>query len=307
METKEDFLLNLGEKCEIDLVGVVDLAKFSNFFAEIAFPMDVPMAFFNGKLSDRFNIANEWPQTKSIISFAMSYNSSINFNCYDKSHLLISKASYGQDYHSVLKEKAKKMMTLFSQRFPCNYKIYVDTGFLSDRALAYCAGIGFYGKNNFIINEKYGSFIFLGHILTDIKLECSSEIAQNKCINCNKCINVCPQNAYTKGYPVDFEKCISYLNQKGKKYSNTNYIYGCDICQSVCSFNLNAPMDLHKEFLPVIEDIFIKPSDLENMDEEDFKVRYGTSALAWRGLKTLKKNMQTIKSAHENGYNEHVE
>lgn len=296
MQIKKEFLFDLAHKVGIDIIGVVDLKLFAEMKEKLLPFENIPMAFFKGKLSDRFNVAGEWSEAKGIISFALSYGSSLNINGFDKHHLYISKASYGKDYHEVLKNKAEKFMEEFCRTYPCNYKIFVDTGLLSDRALAYCAGLGFYGKNNFIINDKYGSFIFLGHILLDINAENRAEPVKEKCGKCEKCLKACPQKAYEKGQLLNFENCISYLTQKGRPYFETNYIYGCDICQDVCPFNKCAPKDLHAEFLPQIENVRMDFNDLEEMREEEFQRRFGESALSWRGLKTLKKNAQTVKT-----------
>ena len=296
MQIEKDLLFDLAQKSDIDLVGAVDLKLFAEMGKKLSVFKNIPMAFFSGKLSDRFDASKEWSKTKGIISFALSYNSSLDLNCFDKEHLCISKASYGKDYHVVLKAKAENFMQKFCKIYPCEYKIYADTGLLSDRALAYCAGIGFYGKNNFIINERFGSFIFLGHILIDIKLEAHTEPLQRKCGQCEKCLRACPQKAYEKGKPLNFEKCISYLTQRGKPYFETNYIYGCDVCQNVCPFNAKAPRDLHEEFLPDFESVCINFDEIESMSEELFYRKYGECALCWRGIKTLKKNAQTVKS-----------
>ncbi len=296
MQIKKEFLFNPAQKTGIDLIGVVDLKLFEKMREKLLPFENIPMAFFKGKLSDRFDIKKEWSEAKGIISFALSYGNSLNLNAFDKHHLYISKASYGKDYHEVLKAKAEKFMEEFCKTYPCKYKIFVDTGLLSDRALAYCAGLGFYGKNNFIINEKFGSFIFLGHILLNIDVENTVEPVGEKCGQCERCLKACPQEACKNGHPVDFEKCISYLTQKGRPYFKTNYIYGCDICQDVCPFNKHAPKDLHEEFLPQIENIRLDFNDFEEMGEEAFRQRFGDSALSWRGLKTLKKNAQTVKT-----------
>ena len=89
---------------------------------------------------------------------------------------------------------------------------------------------------------------------------------------------------------MDYENCVSYLNQKGSSYEETDYIYGCDLCQNVCPFNERAPKDLHDEFSFPKALCYPDPRELVNMDDDEFKKLYGNSALAWRGASTIRKN-----------------
>ncbi len=289
-----DLLKKLAEECEIDLIGIVDLNLLDEIKSTLPISNDEALAFYSGSFSDRTDITKAWHNARGVISFALSYNTKLTDNAVDSDCVRISKASFGTDYHKVLKAKAETLMDKFCEVYECQYKVFVDTGVLSDRLLAYCAGIGFYGKNHFIINEKFGSFIFLGHILTDIELNNKVTAAECKCGECDKCIKACPCGAYDNDISLNYSKCISYLNQKGWEYPKTNYIYGCDICQNVCVFNKNAPKDIHEEFYDSIDNVIVKIDDIMDMSKEDFDLRYSSKALAWRGLKNLKKNCKTI-------------
>lgn len=290
----------LANECGIDLIGIVDMQLLEKVKLDLEGLNSFPLAFYRGNFADRTNVKKAWEETKGIISFAMSYNTSLSDGVGESGFVRFSKATFGLDYHSVLKGKAEMLMNKFIEKYPCNYKIFVDTGVLSDRLLAYCAGLGFYGKNHFIVNEKFGSFIFLGHILTDIELASTVEPADCMCGDCNICIKICPENAYDNELAVNYEKCISYLNQKGREYDKTDYIYGCDICQNSCPFNINAPKDIHSEFSENIDNVIVPISDIIDMNEEAFEKKYAKSAMAWRGLKTLKKNCKTVLSRKGN-------
>ena len=286
----DELLSVLASQCGIDLASVCDTDLFTSLGKQVAEEYgDAPLAFSKGDIRERFDMKGEWEEGKGIISFAVSYAPS-DTGQKDPGSVRVCKASWGEDYHEVLGRKGEELMKLFSEEYPCSWKVYVDTGKLSDRACAYCAGIGFYGKNGFIISPEYGSFIFLGHILTDIPLEKRTDPLENLCGECEKCLKICPRGALGKKKWVDYENCVSYLNQKGSSYEETDYIYGCDLCQNVCPFNERAPKDLHDEFSFPKALCYPDPRELINMDDDEFKKLYGRSALAWRGASTIRKN-----------------
>ncbi|MBO7700009.1 MAG: tRNA epoxyqueuosine(34) reductase QueG [Eubacteriaceae bacterium] len=286
----DELLRVLAPRCGIDLAGVCDTNLFSSLGTEVTGSYgDAPLAFSKGDIRERFDINGEWEDGKGIISFAVSYAPSDTEKKAPGS-VRVCKASWGEDYHDVLGRKGEELMKLFSEVYPCSWRVYVDTGKLSDRACAYCAGIGFYGKNGFIISPEYGSFIFLGHILTDIPLEKRTVPLECLCGECDRCLWICPRGALGKKKWVDYENCVSYLTQKGRAYEETDYIYGCDLCQNVSPFNEKAPKDLHEEFSFPGGLRYPDPKALINMDDDEFKKLYGRSALAWRGASTIRKN-----------------
>ena len=294
MNGAEDFLLKCASETGVDLAGICDLSVFSSHAETVRRGVgDEPLAFYRKGIEGRFDLRGEWDRAEGIISFGMSYLQSEE-NPPDDGYVRICRASWGRDYHDVLKEHAERMMELFIKQYPLDYRIYVDSGELSDRSCAYSAGLGFYSKNGFIVSPVYGSFIFLGHILTDKALFSSHEPMECGCAGCDRCISACPTGALGEKPYVDYERCISFLNQKGRSYFVTDYVYGCDICQEVCPYNLRAPKDLHPEFAPDKDLIKIRPQDLIDMDTESFDRHYGSAALSWRGPGTLKKNAKRI-------------
>ncbi|MBR6801543.1 MAG: tRNA epoxyqueuosine(34) reductase QueG [Eubacteriaceae bacterium] len=288
-----DILLRAAEKVGIDLAGIVDIWAFEDFGRKVKENDIEDLAFFDGKLSDRFDYLSVWSETKGIISFGMAYYSHVPHPADGKRRGIISTASYGEDYHTVLQRKAQELMDEITKECPMNYRIFVDTGNLSDRALAYCAGLGFYGKNNFLINEKYGSYIFLGHILVDEMLTRFVMPLENKCGGCEICHKACPNGCYGDKM-IDYERCISYQTQKGNISDSKGYLYGCDLCQVSCPHNIGIPSGLHEEFSADAEFAYPELEGIISMEKEDFSRIYGKSALAWRRLGNLKKNAEAV-------------
>ena len=290
-----DELKKIAKEEGIDLIGVVNLDEVNKFRDRLSKFKDSPIAFFTGDISDKVDYIKVWDQTKSIISFGILYKHHTQIPNDMNSRCIIASFAHGMDYHMLLKHKAKALMHSINESLiSCNYKIYVDTGILSDRVMAYSAGLGFYGKNNFIINPQYGSFIFLGHILLDIELEDNDRFMKSACTDCRKCIDACPTNALQNNRQFDHNKCISYITQNGINKNTFGYLYGCEICQNVCPLNQDSPLSHHTEFNTTSEFAYPKLTEIISLDQKAFIEQYGKSTLRWRGLKTLKANAQNI-------------
>ncbi len=290
-----DKLQTMISEVGIDLIGVVNLAKMESFASVLKKYENKDIAFFHQNIYDKINYRKVWDKTKSIISFGISYNQNIPMPEDMTNRGIISKCAYGEDYHKVLTRKGEELMQRFKEEIcECEYRIFVDTGVLSDRIIAYCAGLGFYGKNNFIINKKFGSFIYLGHILLDVDLKQNEIFEHNACLNCNLCISSCPTKAINYDQIFDYNKCISYRTQKGTGEFTCGYIYGCDICQNACPYNEKTPLSAHQEFYAETNDAYPLLSDMINMDEEEYSKKYGNSSMYWRGYETIKRNCENF-------------
>jgi epoxyqueuosine reductase len=179
----------------------------------------------------------------------------------------ISRYAWGDDYHDVLREKLRMLLDGLRDQHPQPFeaRIYADTGPINERVLAKHAGLGWLGKNTLLLNERMGSFFFLGVILTTLDLPPTlgiSEVPANappadRCGTCRKCIDACPTEALVEPYVMDARKCISYLTIELRgaipqqlRDPIGQHIFGCDICQDVCPWNRHAPMTYAKEFQP---------------------------------------------------------
>ena len=293
MNDQNNTLQSAAQTAGIDAVGVVNLDELKQFVNRIEPFQDAPVAFYRGALADKFDYKKIWNKTNSIISFAVSYQSMIQPPDDEINYGKIAKCAYGEDYHIVLRRKAETLLSVLKQRFgEFQYIVMVDDGKISDRACAYSAGIGFFGKNGFIIHPQYGSFIFLGTILTDLHLNENMQFIDSQCGNCIACIKECPNGALSEHFGFAYEKCISYQTQKGIQTDTKGYLYGCDICQDSCKFNRNAPVNLHSEFSSKSDLAFPDPKQIIAMGADRFKERYGKSSLYWRGYKTLRNNSE---------------
>ncbi|WP_434797675.1 tRNA epoxyqueuosine(34) reductase QueG [Terrisporobacter vanillatitrophus] len=214
----------------------------------------------------------------------------------------ISKYCYGLDYHLVIKEKLDNIcheIKKIDESF--NYKIFADNGPLVDRYLAYLAGIGYYGINNNIITDKYGSYVFIGYIVNNYDLE-PDKPTNKTCKKCNKCVEYCPGNALGGNYKMDPKKCVSFITQKKEeltlaevaKMKKNKSIFGCDICQQVCPHNKDICESNIEEFTVNLI-TSLNEEEVNKISNKEFKRRYKDRAFSWRGRNIIKRNMDILK------------
>ncbi|MCT4586161.1 MAG: tRNA epoxyqueuosine(34) reductase QueG [Peptostreptococcaceae bacterium] len=207
------------------------------------------------------------------------------------------------DYHSVVKNLFIDYIDKIKTKYlDFDYKIFTDNGPLIDRYLAYKAGLGFFGLNNSLINDDYGSYIFIGYMLTSLELE--EDYPLNKeCFKCKKCIKYCPGNALKEKYDSNYDICASYITQKKGELkevekqiiNKSKKIFGCDVCQEICFHNRNIKETRIREFKENIK-INLQEDELINLSNKEYKRKYKDRAFSWRSKKILLRNIELIKN-----------
>jgi epoxyqueuosine reductase len=167
----------------------------------------------------------------------------------------VARYARGDDYHDVLLERLRLLHARVDEIVGASVsgKAYVDTGPILERDLARRAGLGWFGKNTMLINPKRGSFFFLGELLLDLELEPDAPFASDHCGTCRACIEACPTGAIVEERVLDSNRCISYLTIELKGQIPAEWhdaigemIYGCDVCQDVCPWNVRFARDLRE-------------------------------------------------------------
>ena len=227
------------------------------------------------------------PGAKSIISVGLSYLvSDEDENESDVHGGKVARYSWGDDYHKVIKARLKTMVEGLSQRLgrPVQARWYVDDGPMLDRAVAQRSGIGWFGKNTNILTSSHGSWVFLGHVITDLELEGDSPLKKT-CGSCVRCIDACPTGAIVAPYVIDNALCISYLTIENRgpiprqlRPLMSDWVFGCDICQDVCPVNVKAAYTREQAF-KVRRFASLDLVALLEMTEEEFRERFQNSPI----------------------------
>ncbi|BCR35895.1 epoxyqueuosine reductase [Mariniplasma anaerobium] len=234
----------------------------------------------------------------TMVVVALSYPK--RFIKHTHTHLVPSFYTFGQDYHYVLKNRIKKVM----EQLDYKYELGVDNHPYDERLAAVLAGIGFFGKNQLIINKNYGSYMFLGIVLIDCPLDQEFVLdVFDDCGTCDICIKACPTQALEEN-KYHMEKCMSYFNQEKKvlteaQIKSNHSLFGCDICQMVCPKNINKGIVQHSEFdLSGKETVSIK--DLFSLSNKAFEESYKDMAYLWKGKTILMRNALTLMLKQKN-------
>ncbi|KZX75569.1 epoxyqueuosine reductase [Oleiphilus sp. HI0009] len=177
----------------------------------------------------------------------------------DKSRAYISRYTLGRDYHKLIRNRLKHLIHFVRTKseLDLNFRAFVDSAPVLERAIAQRSGLGWFGKNTMIIHREAGSWFFLGEIYTNLALPITPSYEKEHCGRCTACLDICPTKAFTAPYELDARRCISYLTIENKseiplefRKDMGNRIFGCDDCQLVCPWNKFAQHSDQDDFTP---------------------------------------------------------
>jgi epoxyqueuosine reductase len=295
-----------------DLSGVApatDSQELQHFPAWIAAGHAAEMKYMEardgqGELK-RGSLSRVAPWARSVVVCAIYYNTDDPYSRQvdDPSRGWISRYAWSrEDYHDAVLGRLKQVEAAIEQAVPAELqprlttRSYVDTGPIVERVFAKYAGVGWIGKNTCIINQKKGSWLFLGVILTSLELEPDLP-APDRCGTCTRCIEACPTDAILAPYQLDSNKCISYLTieKRGSipedlRAGMGRHIFGCDICQDVCPWNRNAPHTSAPEFEPRARLVNPALDWLAEMSVEEFRQAFRRSPIRRTKRTGLRRN-----------------
>ncbi|MBP1654873.1 MAG: tRNA epoxyqueuosine(34) reductase QueG [Bacteroidetes bacterium] len=252
------------------------------------------MRWMDARESERTDPDRVLPGVRSVVALAMNYYTPASHST-DPEVGKISRYAWGEDYHAVLGERLRKLSAWMEGEFPGSRSLwYVDTGPVMEKVWAERGGIGWIGKHTTLISRELGSWVFLGEILTTVDLE-PDQPATDHCGTCVRCIEACPTGAIVEPYVLDSGKCLSYVTIEHRgdapamvagKYEG--WIFGCDICQDVCPWNLRRAVETEiAEFHPRPGHEAPNLREWLTMSREEFQRKFAGSPIRrakWEGL-----------------------
>ena len=259
------------------------------------------MSYMENHFEKRIDPRQLVPGAKSVISLLFNYYSDTVQD--DLESPKLSMYAFGEDYHSVIKRK----LFLFLDQIRLQIgdvegRVFVDSAPIMDKAWAKRSGLGWIGKNSNLINKQQGSFFFIAELILDLNLEADGPI-KDYCGSCKRCIDACPTEAIVEPHVVNGSKCISYFTIELKeqippswKGKFDDWMFGCDVCQTVCPWNRFSKQHQEPAFDPDSEMIGMKKADWQELTEETFHRVFGKSAVKRTGFLGLKRNIEFISN-----------
>jgi epoxyqueuosine reductase len=307
----ESIIKRAAEQAGFDLSGIApatDTPELQQFPAWIASGHAAEMKYMEARdeqgLLKRASLSRVAPWARSIVVCAINYNTDHPYSTdvHERERGWISRYAWSrEDYHDAVLRRLKQVEAALHQAASDSQpelitRSYVDTGPIVERVFAKYAGVGWIGKNTCIINQKIGSWLFLGVILTSLELA-PDVPAPDRCGTCTRCIEACPTDAILEPYKLDSGRCISYLTieKRGSipedlRAGMGHHVFGCDICQDVCPWNRKAPVTKAPEFSP--REGLVNPALewLAEMSADEFRHKFRGSPVRRAKLSGLRRN-----------------
>ena len=259
------------------------------------------MAYMANHFDKRLDPRVLVPGAKSVVSLLLNYHTEEKQT--DVEAPKIASYAFGDDYHNVIKDKLKELMSFIHQEIgEVQGRVFVDSAPVMDKAWAAKSGLGWIGKNTNLISKKVGSFFFIAELILDLELEHDLP-ATDHCGSCTACIDACPTDALLAPYQIDGSKCISYVTIELKNEIPTdfqgkmdNWAFGCDVCQTVCPWNRFATPHSEPAFNPPAELLSLSKNEWEEMTQEVFSVIFKNSAIKRTKYEGLKRNIKFLST-----------
>jgi epoxyqueuosine reductase len=239
------------------------------------------------------------PEVRSVIMLGLNYGSGDDSLAIlrERERAAISVYAQGDDYHEIIKPKLKTLARWLVANAGGDVKVFVDTAALMEKPLAEAAGLGWQGKHTNLVSREFGSWLFLGAILTTVDLPPDAPEADH-CGTCRACLDICPTAAFPAPYRLDARRCISYLTIEHKgpiphefRRSMGNRIYGCDDCLAVCPWNKFAQQGHEAKLAARATLTAPRLADLARLDDAAFRALFAKSPVKRTGRDRFVRNV----------------
>ena len=265
--------------------------------------MNAGMSYLQRNIEKRINPGLLMPGAKSIVVTGLCYYSELKQR--DPRAPVLSRYAYGLNYHDVITPMLEKLLEFIRSLVPdCEGRVFCDSGPLLEKAWARQAGLGWQGRHSIMINEKIGSFFFIGSLVLNIELDYDTPFERDYCGNCTECIDNCPTGAINDDHTIDARKCIANLTIENRGPIPEEIIprlegrvYGCDTCQKVCPWNNPPKCRSHPEFAINEEVEAMTREDWQSLTEDQYSRLFKNTAVERVRYSDLMRNINAaIKS-----------
>jgi epoxyqueuosine reductase len=298
------------ERCGVASAGPVDRdAYYRDWLAK---GHAGTMAYLHQYVEQRTDASTLLPGARSVLVCALNYHQPetatlekpTGEDC-ATAQGRIARYAWGDDYHRVIKRKLFAIVDALREAIdePFEAKVCVDTAPLLEREYAMRAGVGWIGKNTLVLNEKLGSYFFLGAIVTTLDLPVDP-LPSDHCGSCTRCLDACPTDAFPAPYEMDAARCISYLTieHRGEEIPEEfhramgDWVFGCDVCQEVCPHNRAAPTTAEPRFAIRAPGPRPNLSDMLAWTDEDYRETLRASAIKRAKPNMLRRNARIAEA-----------
>jgi epoxyqueuosine reductase len=264
------------------------------------------MGYLHRHQESRIDVRKWLLWARSVIVVALNYKQKEPVPAEDRAHGRIAMYAWGEDYHQVMRERLEALVMEMRKKAGglLQAEICVDTSAVLEREFAARAGIGWIGKNTLVLNSNLGSMFFLGLIITDLDLSPNAP-ATDHCGTCTRCLDACPTDAFPQPFVMDARRCISYLTIENRgeiapelAAQLEDWIFGCDVCQSVCPFNSRSPQTTEPRFrAKEVSDAFIDPATIAQWNDQEYSAFVKGKATDRATLPMWKRNACIVSQA----------
>ncbi|HZC15543.1 MAG TPA: tRNA epoxyqueuosine(34) reductase QueG [Caulobacteraceae bacterium] len=257
------------------------------------------MAWMAATAARRTHPRAMWPDARSAIVLGVNYGPDADplAALARRDRGTISVYAQGDDYHDLIKARLKALARWLAAARPCQVKVFVDTAPLMEKPLAGAAGLGWQGKHTNLVSREFGSWLFLGVVLTDLVLTPDAPEADH-CGQCRACLDICPTQAFPAPYQLDARRCISYLTiehagpiPEAFRAALGNRIYGCDDCLAVCPWNKFAQVGREAKLAARAANVSPPLADLAGLDDTAFRALFSKSPIKRIGRDRFVRNV----------------
>lgn len=294
----------LAAEIGFEACGITDLSPSSTanqFNAWLEHGFHGEMNYMARQATVRRDPSRAWAEARAVVVVLHNYYCTTSARSSDQYRL--ARYAHGDDYHRVTKNKldiiGARLVELTDHG---SYRSYVDAGPLPERELAQRAGLGWMAKNTMLIHPRLGSFTFIGCVLTDLELAPDAPFEADRCGTCTRCLDACPTDAFPGPHVLDATKCISYLTIEARgevpaalRAPVGDNLFGCDICQEVCPWNMSFARELTEPaFRPRPDAQWPTLEEILRMDQRAFDDRFADTAIERAGVNGLQRNARVV-------------